>query len=110
VPFPTEFVDALRAAVGIEHVRTDEPSLTTYSADALKRGAHAPDAVVFPDGAEQVAAVVRLCRAHSVPFVPRGGGTGFTGGSVPVCGGLVISLERMNRILEIDEAHLIAVV
>jgi glycolate oxidase len=110
VPLPSDFLDALRAAVGPEHVRTDEASIATYSADALKRGAHPPDAVVFPDGADQVSAIVRLCRERRVPFVPRGGGTGFTGGSVPVRGGVVISLERMNRILEIDEANLIAVV
>lgn len=84
--------------------------MATCSADALKRGAHPPDAVVFPDGVDQVSAAVRLCHDRKVPFVPRGGGTGFTGGSVPVRGGVVISLERMNRILEIDEANLIAVV
>jgi glycolate oxidase len=110
VPLPSDFLEALSAAVGSEHVRTDEASIATCSADALKRGAHPPDAVVFPDGADQVSAIVRLCHARKVPFVPRGGGTGFTGGSVPVRGGVVISLERMNRILDIDEANLIAVV
>ena len=110
MPLPSELLDALRAIAGADYVRTDEAALTAYSADALKRGAHAPDAVVLPEGADQVSAVVRLCCAHRVPFVPRGGGTGFTGGSVPVRGGVVISLERMNRILEIDEANLLAVV
>ena len=51
-----------------------------------------------------------LCNEHRVPLVPRGGGTGYTGGSVPTRGGVVLSLERMNRILEIDEANLLAVV
>ena len=110
MPLPSDLLDALRAVAGADHVRTDEAALTTYSADALKRGSHEPDAVVLPGDADQVSAVVRLCRAHRVPFVPRGGGTGFTGGSVPVRGGVVISLERMNRILEIDEANLVAVV
>jgi glycolate oxidase len=110
VPLPSEFLDGLRSIAGAEYVRTDESSRTAFAADALKRGAHPPDAVIFPDGADQISAVVRLCREHKVPFVPRGGGSGFTGGSVPVRGGLVISLERMNRILEIDEANLIAVV
>jgi glycolate oxidase len=109
VPLPFEFVDALRGIVGADHVRVDPASLETYGADALKRG-HPADAVVLPDGADQVAAVVRLCAAHRVPFVPRGGGTGYTGGSVPVRGGVVISLERMHRILEIDEDNLIAIV
>jgi glycolate oxidase len=103
------FLDALRAAVGPEHVRTDEPSRILYGTDALKRGAPA-DAVVFPAGTRDVAAVARLCSAARVPLVPRGAGTGYTGGSVPSHGGIVLSLERMNRILEIDEANLLAVV
>ena len=57
-----------------------------------------------------MAAVVRLCAPHRVPIVPRGAGTGYTGGAVPTQGGVVLSLERMNRILEIDEANLVAVV
>jgi glycolate dehydrogenase FAD-linked subunit len=104
VPLPSEFLDGLRAAVGDPHVRTDAAALDTYGADALKRG-HPPDVVVMPDGADQVSTVM-----FGVPLVPRGGGTGYTGGSVPVRGGLVLSLERMNRILEIDEDNLIALV
>ena len=109
MPLQSEFVDALRAIVGDAHVRTDEASRTTYGADALKRG-HPADVVVMPDGAEEVSAVMRLCGTHRVPLVPRGGGTGYTGGSVPSHGGVVLSLERMNRILEIDEENLVVVV
>ena len=64
----------------------------------------------MPDGAEQVSAIMRLCGAHGVPLVPRGGGTGYTGGAVPTHGGVVLSLERMNRILELDEENLVVVV
>ena len=109
MPLPAEFVVALRAAVGAEFVRTDAESRTTYGADALKRGRDA-DAVVLPDGADQVSAVLKLCTAHRVPVVPRGAGTGYTGGAVPLQGGVVLSLERMNRILEVDEENLVAVV
>lgn len=106
---PSDFADRLRSIVGADHVRTDAASLETYGVDALKRG-HAADLVVLPDGADQVSAVVKVCAAARVPVVPRGGGTGYTGGAVPTRGGVVISLERMNRILEIDEQNLIAVV
>ena len=108
-PLPSDFVDALRAIAGADSVRVDPDALQAYGADALKRG-HPADAVVLPDGVDQVSAIVKLCAARGVPMVPRGGGTGYSGGSVPVRGGVVISLERMNRILEIDQDNLIAVV
>ncbi len=99
----------LEAAVGSAQVRTDVASLQTYGTDALKRG-HPADAVVFPGTTAEVAAIVRVCAAERIPMVPRGGGSGYTGGSVPVLGGVVIALERMNRILEIDQLNLLAVV
>ncbi len=104
-----QLTDALRSIVGPEHVRTDDESRITYGTDALKRGRPA-DIVVLPGSTTEVAAVVRACAAERVAIVPRGAGTGYTGGSVPTQGGVVLSLERMNRILEIDEANLIAVV
>jgi glycolate oxidase len=109
VPLPSEFLDALRTIVGPAHVRTDDASRDSYGTDALKRGRPA-DVVVSPDGAEEISAILRLCGAHRVPLVPRGGGTGYTGGSVPMHGGVVLSLERMNRILELDEENLVIVV
>jgi glycolate oxidase len=112
VPLPTdfdEFVQGLRAIVGPEHVRTDAEILASYGVDALKRG-HDADVVVLPDGADHISAILKLCAKYRVPVVPRGGGTGYTGGAVPVRGGVVLSLERMNRILEIDEQNLVAVV
>jgi glycolate oxidase len=104
-----QFVGDLQSVLGSEHVRVDDGSRLAYGTDALKKGQSA-DAVVLPGTTEEVAAVVRLCAEYRIPIVPRGGGTGYTGGSVPTQGGIVISLERMNRILEIDEANLLAVV
>jgi len=66
--------------------------------------------VAFPGNTADVAAVARWCNETGTPLVPRGAGTGYTGGAVPVRGGVVLSLERLNRILEIDEANLLAVV
>jgi len=104
-----DLLPLLAEVVGEEHVRVDEDTRLAYGVDALKRG-RAADAVVTPANTAEVAGVVRLCYAHDVPFVPRGSGTGYTGGAVPLHGGVVISLERMNRIIEIDEANLLAVV
>jgi glycolate oxidase len=104
-----DFLYALRGAIGAEWIRTDPASRDIYGQDALGQ-VHPPDLVVLPADAQQVAAVVRLCSAHQVPIVVRGAGTGYTGGAVPTHGGVLLSMERMNRILEIDEVNLLAVV
>jgi glycolate oxidase len=106
---PSAFRESLALAVGAGNIRDDATTLSAYAADALGQG-HPPDLVVFPATSGDVSAVARLCTAHSVPLVVRGAGTGYTGGAVPTHGGLVLSLERMNRILEIDEVNLLAVV
>ena len=106
---PSGFVGALREALGAPGVSDDSPTLEAYAADALGRG-HAPDVVVRPADTAQVAAVARLCQQHRVPLVVRGAGTGYTGGAVPVRGGVVLSVERLNRILEIDPVNLTVVV
>ncbi len=92
-----------------ERLLTDPADLLCYSYDATQLMA-LPDAVVFPDGTAQVIGLMRWANHHGVPVVPRGAGTGFVGGSVPVAGGVVLSFERMNRILEIDRDNLVAVV
>ncbi len=101
--------DPLRLIVGADFVRTDDAARQAYGADALKRG-HPADVVVLPANTNEIAAIARWCHETRTPLVPRGGGTGYTGGAVPVRGGVVLSLERLNRILEIDEGNLLAVV
>jgi len=103
------FADAVRAVVGADFVREDADSRLTYGTDALLRGQPA-DLVVLPANTAEIARIMTLCAEHRVPLVPRGAGTGYTGGAVPLRGGVVLSLERLNRILEIDEANLLAVV
>ncbi len=105
----SSIVDRLRAIVGADFVRVDDQSRTAYGADALKRG-HPADAVVLPANTAEISAIAALCNDTRTPLVPRGGGTGYTGGAVPVHGGVVLSLERLNRILDIDELNLLAVV
>jgi glycolate oxidase len=109
VTVPLAFVDELRGIVGHEHALTDPAALARYASDALGIG-RPPDLVVLPSCTDDVAAVARLCEAHRVPLVVRGAGTGYTGGAVPTRGGVVLSMERLNRIVEIDEVNLLAVV
>jgi glycolate oxidase len=106
---PKRFATAIREVVGDAHVRSDAGSFDVYGQDALGQG-YAPDLVVLPATTSEIAAIAQLCNEHRVPLVVRGAGTGYTGGAVPTCGGVVVSMERLNRILEIDQANLLAVV
>jgi glycolate oxidase len=104
-----DFRSALRSVVGPDWTRSDPRDLLAYGTDALQKGRPA-DLVVIPATTAEIADVTRLCNTHKIPLVVRGAGTGYTGGAVPVRGGVVVSMERLNRILEIDEENLLAVV
>ncbi|HKY22578.1 MAG TPA: FAD-linked oxidase C-terminal domain-containing protein [Vicinamibacterales bacterium] len=104
---PSGFSSRVAEIVGGPFVLQDASSLDTYGADALKQGS-APDIVALPGSTQDVSALATLCNEERVPIVVRGGGTGYTGGAVPIHGGLVMSLERLNRILEIDRLNLLA--
>ncbi len=95
----------LVAVAGRDNVITDAAALRTYESDALTGYRAIPRAVVLPGSTDQVAAAVRVCAAHAIPFVARGAGTGLSGGAVPVAEGIVIGLARMNRILDVDVAN-----
>ncbi len=103
-------VETLRAIVGARSVLSRPEELLVYEADGLTLGAHPPDAVVLPRSTEEVVAVVSACRAAGVPFVPRGAGTGLSGGAVAALGGVVIECSRMDRILEVHAEDRYAVV
>jgi glycolate oxidase len=109
VPVDSSLLAQLTSIVGPDYVRTDAATRDAYGTDALKQG-HPADVVVWPANTAEVSAIARLCHQTRTPMVPRGAGTGYTGGAVPSHGGVVISLERMNRILEIDEGSLLAMV
>jgi len=102
VPLPAHFVDDLRAALGDEFVITEPERLATYDCDGLTGWRAQPACVVLPGSATEVQGVLRLCARDGVPFVARGAGTGLSGGALPVADGIVVSIARMNRILEVD--------
>lgn len=105
----TIFLRALRRVLGEGKVVTDSDRLAAYAGDKWFARTM-PDAVVFPEETADVVEVVRLANRHRVPVTPRGAGYGYVGGCVPMQGGVVISPERMNRILEISASDFVAVV
>jgi glycolate oxidase len=102
VPLPTSFAAELRSALGAEHVITEPEQLRVYECDGLTGHRAVPELVALPGSTEEVQAVLRACHRDRIPFVARGAGTGLSGGATPVAGGVVVSLARMNHILEID--------
>jgi len=104
------FLDQLSAIIPSSRMLVGAAGLAAYESDGLTAFAVKPRAVVLPETADEVIAVVRLCHEHAVPFVARGSGTSLSGGSVPIEDGIVISLNRMNRILRLDPESRIAVV
>lgn len=98
----------IASVVGRDHITTAEEDLLCYAYDATNRR-YRPDAVVFPENTNEVSAIMRIAGSSRVPVVPRGAGTGMSGGALAVAGGLVMVMTRLNRILSIDEDNLIAV-
>jgi glycolate dehydrogenase FAD-linked subunit len=99
----------LKSIVGGKNASFSKEDLLCYSYDATN-SPQLPDAVVFPETAEEISLILKMANFIGFPVIPRGAGTGFSGGSVPVEGGVVISTERMKKIVEIDADNLIAVV
>lgn len=101
IPLEKEVIKKLADIVGNQNLLTDVADCIAYGYDNSKLQA-TPQAVVFPDNEDQVEAIVSLCHKNHIPIIARGRGTGTTGATVPDHGGLVISFERMHKILEID--------
>lgn len=106
----TEIISALVGIFGEDRVLSKPSQLHAYNCDAYVAQTSLPQAVVFPENTEEVAQVVRLLSEHKIPFLPRGAGTGLSGGATPLNGEVVISLVRMNRVLALDFENLRAVV
>ncbi len=96
--------------LGKENVYSDKAHLIAYSYDAT-RERFEPDAVLFPRHEQDVSDILKYCNIHRIPIVPRGAGSGFTGGALPSSGGIVLAFEKhMNKILEIDMQNMVAIV
>ena len=105
-----EAINKLRRILDSARVVEDETELLVYECDGLPLFKNRPDVVVFPKTAEEVSQIVRVANECRIPFLPRGAGTGLSGGALAVEGGIVIEMQRMNRILSIDADNRIAVV
>ena len=103
-------LEFIKNIVGEENVKSDKAHLIAYCYDATKTRFE-PDAVVFPRDEDDVSRILKYCNEHKIIIVPRGAGSGFTGGALPSEGGIILSLERhMNKLLEIDMQNMVAVV
>jgi len=98
----SEFLAELQKLLGKDRVLTEPEDMFAYSYDSNTECKFKPDAVAFPESAEEVAAIMKLAAKYVVPVTPRGSGSNLTAGCLPVAGGLVLATDRMNRILEID--------
>ena len=99
----------LQAIVGKKYLTTAKEDLLCYSYDGTGME-YVPSGVAFPGSAEEVRSIMQLANETPFPVIPRGAGTGMTGGSLPVEGGLILAMSRLNRILEIDKENQVAVV
>ncbi|MBN2161065.1 MAG: FAD-binding protein [Spirochaetes bacterium] len=105
-----DITDALSGLLSPGKVTADREILEAYARDETSDLSAMPDILVRAESVEDVRAVMEFCNTHGLPVIPRGAGTGVTGGAVPVRGGVVLSLEKMNRIIEIDRENMVAVV
>jgi glycolate oxidase len=101
---------AIKQIVGEDAVITNHADLERYSHDETEDLRFYPEVVAKPKSPQEVSALLQLCNTHLIPVTPRGAGTGLSGGALPVMGGLVIAMERFNKVLAIDEQNLQATV
>ncbi|MDP4263497.1 MAG: FAD-linked oxidase C-terminal domain-containing protein [Bacteroidota bacterium] len=99
-------LEAFKKIVGPQFVFADEESLQQYSHDETETLSFLPEVVIKPRTAAEISSIMKICNNHLIPVTPRGAGTGLSGGALPHLGGVLLSMERMNTILEIDEKNL----
>src|SRR5258707_369151 len=99
-------IEPFKQIVGDAWVFVDAESLDKYAHDETENLYFLPDIVIKPRSAEEISAIMVICNEHRIPVTPRGAGTGLSGGALPQFGGVLISTERMNSIINIDERNL----
>ena len=100
------FLDRFKTIAGEQFVLVDDESLQNYGHDETEDLLFLPDVVIRPRTAEEISAIMKICNQHGIPVTPRGAGTGLSGGALPQLGGVLLSTDRMNTILQIDEQNL----
>jgi len=106
----SEVRQSLLQWLGQERFRDDQETLVTHSYDATPMLQSLPDAVVYPETTAEVQSILRLANEHRIPIIPRGAASNLCGGTVPVQGGIVVAMSRMNKLLELDTDNLTATV
>ncbi|MCU0336265.1 MAG: FAD-binding protein [Sediminibacterium sp.] len=101
-----EIISQFIETVGANHVFISSEDKEKYSRDETENLFYEPEVVLRPINTEQISAIMKICHQHRIPVTPRGGGTGLSGGALPHLGGVVLSTERLNQIIEIDERNL----
>ncbi len=105
-----QITELLRSKLDPRQVIIDRDIIEKYARDETSDLMHYPDIVIRARSAQDISSTVAICNHHKIPVTPRGAGTGVSGGSVPIYGGVVVSLELLNRIIEIDSDNMVAVV
>ncbi len=104
-----EILSELKSITGDELVITDEENLKLFSRDYTENLSFNPEVIIKPNTAVQVSQIMKLANKYRIPVVPRGGGTGLSGGALPVFGGICLSMEKFNKIIEIDKENFQAI-
>lgn len=105
-----DILKSIRLIAGPENVLSLQEDTGAYAHDETEDLHYLPEVVVKPTRNDQITDLLKLCNEHVIPVTPRGGGTGLSGGALPIHGGLLISMEKFNKIIEIDERNLQATV
>jgi len=102
----SDLLSEMQKICGLQNVFTDEETIQLFSHDETEKLSYSPDVVVKPCSAIEISKILKYCNQHLIPVTPRGAGTGLSGGAIPHNGGVVISTEKLNKIINIDERNL----